>query len=248
MMNYIKINPSNALTHCIENFYLVTGNDKTVKDVPPRLGCSMIIDLKSNALFDGYSYTAAVLGLRRRPYRLSTAGVNDRIVITFSPYGLSYFCKFPVDAINDTIIPAEDVFGNCVKDLYTTLASENNALERIQLLERFFTNHLRPIDLHDVWLMNTTERLRCGLDISDAYKTTSVGVRQLQRVFKARTGLSMNSYRKMTRYSTAMSLLKEKAFFKLSDVAYDSGYYDQSHFISHIRSLTKSNPLQQSFC
>lgn len=248
MIHYKTIRAPSELAPYIDAFHLVTGEHKTVKDVPPRLGCSMIIDLEKNAKIEGYSYKAAVLGLRHSPYNLSTTDINDRIVVSFSPYGLSYFCKFPIHSINNIIVTAEEIFGNSINVLHAKLASEDTAAERIQLLERFFFNHLMPVDLYDAWLLNAADKLQCGLNIRDVCKTTTVSLRHLQRKFKARTGLSMNSFRKMARYTNAISRLKENTFLKLSDVAYDSGYYDQSHFISHIRSFTKNNPSRLSFC
>ncbi len=66
--------------------------------------------------------------------------------------------------------------------------------------------------------------------------------RTLQRVFKKYVGLSPAHFRRFCQFHAAFHQLRNRAFENLSDVAYDQGYADQSHFIRSFREFTRKNP------
>lgn len=66
--------------------------------------------------------------------------------------------------------------------------------------------------------------------------------RTLQRLFKKYVGLSPAHFRRFCQFHAAFHQLRKREFGNLSDVAYDQGYADQSHFIRSFREFTRKNP------
>lgn len=66
--------------------------------------------------------------------------------------------------------------------------------------------------------------------------------RTFQRVFKKYVGVTPNHYRRICQFHTGFQQLRNKQFGKLSDIAYQNGYADQSHYIRSFKEFTKITP------
>ncbi len=74
-------------------------------------------------------------------------------------------------------------------------------------------------------------------DYKVAYLVTQYNIseRQLERKFNEEVGLPPKTFLRILRFERAYRLLRESTYEKLSDIAYDLGYADQSHFIRDFR-------------
>jgi AraC-like DNA-binding protein len=68
--------------------------------------------------------------------------------------------------------------------------------------------------------------------------------RTFERRFEQQVGLSPRLLASISQFQTSLQQLKEGKFTKLSDIAYDNGYADQSHFIRSFKKFTNLSPLQ----
>lgn len=62
--------------------------------------------------------------------------------------------------------------------------------------------------------------------------------RSFQRLFERNIGVSPNQFRRIVKFDSAFRQLNEGKFINLSDVAFDNGYADQSHFNRAFREFT----------
>jgi len=65
--------------------------------------------------------------------------------------------------------------------------------------------------------------------------------RYLQKLFYSHTGLSPKSYNKINRFQLSLQLIA-KNNQPFTSIAYDCGYFDQSHFIRDFKSFTGVTP------
>jgi AraC-like DNA-binding protein len=98
---------------------------------------------------------------------------------------------------------------------------------------------------HDV-LVNASFRLihaSAGtIKVRDLLKELPVSERQFERRFGRAVGVSAKFYLRIVRFEEAVRRMRTGGFRRLSDIAYDLGYSDQSHFINDIRTLTGYTP------
>jgi AraC-like DNA-binding protein len=66
--------------------------------------------------------------------------------------------------------------------------------------------------------------------------------RSLQRLFAEHVGLSPKVYSRVCQFQAAFRQLSVGDFSRLSDIAYDNGYADQSHLIRTFREFTGCTP------
>jgi AraC-like DNA-binding protein len=65
--------------------------------------------------------------------------------------------------------------------------------------------------------------------------------RYLQRLFLQYTGVTPKLYHKINRFQLSLKLVAKKDS-SLTSIAYDCGYFDQSHFIREFKSFTGVTP------
>lgn len=66
--------------------------------------------------------------------------------------------------------------------------------------------------------------------------------RTFQRMFEKNIGISPTQYRRICQFSAAFAQLQQKEFKNLTDIAFDNGYADQSHYIRTFKEFTNITP------
>jgi AraC-like DNA-binding protein len=68
--------------------------------------------------------------------------------------------------------------------------------------------------------------------------------KSLERNFKAHVGISPKMFAGICRYQSSLQQLRSNQYLKLSDIAYENEYADQSHFIRSFKKYTGCSPFQ----
>ena len=66
--------------------------------------------------------------------------------------------------------------------------------------------------------------------------------RTFQRMFEKNIGISPNLYRRICQFNSAFQQLNHRSFTNLSDIAFENGYADQSHYIRAFKEFTSITP------
>ncbi len=68
--------------------------------------------------------------------------------------------------------------------------------------------------------------------------------RTFQRMFENNIGISPNAYRRICQFNSAFTDLNLRNYNNLSDLAFNHGYSDQSHYIRAFKEFTSINPTE----
>jgi AraC-like DNA-binding protein len=68
--------------------------------------------------------------------------------------------------------------------------------------------------------------------------------RTFQRLFEKHIGVAPNLYRRICQFNTAFVQLNKRQYRKLSDIAFQNGYADQSHYIRAFKEFTNITPTE----
>jgi AraC-like DNA-binding protein len=66
--------------------------------------------------------------------------------------------------------------------------------------------------------------------------------RTFQRMFKKYVGISASEYRRICQFQQSFQQVRSREFNRLSDVAIDNGFADQSHFVRSFREFAHTTP------
>jgi AraC-like DNA-binding protein len=136
---------------------------------------------------------------------------------------------------------------NSIHALYDTLLDTKSWEKRISLIEDFLVQRISTQErnhgkltvvnsiMHD---LNRNDFFDNIEDVAARYGITS---RYLQKLFLQHTGLTPKLYRKINRFQNSLKLISKKNT-SLTAIAYDCGYFDQSHFIRDFKSFTGTTP------
>jgi AraC-like DNA-binding protein len=83
-----------------------------------------------------------------------------------------------------------------------------------------------------------------SIRVPQLLKRLHVSERHLERGFLRALGVSPHQYIRILRFREALHLMRAGQFDRLSDVAYDLNYVDQSHFIKDTKALSGYTPGQ----
>lgn len=68
------------------------------------------------------------------------------------------------------------------------------------------------------------------------------GVKQFERVFSKNIGLNPKKYLSIVKFQNVLQMKKKFPNANLQRLAYENGYYDQSHFTHDFKNLTGLSP------
>jgi AraC-like DNA-binding protein len=170
------------------------------------------------------------------------------LILRFTEVGLARFVRIPVDRLNEKVLSASEVFGSDIESLSTEL-TENTSPEFLTArIEQYLLNHFQSPDWVDLYLETGATCLLSGE--GSVYwtllDTTGLGTRQKERRFRRITGINSHLLKRLKRFEHLFRLIsgKTEREIRLTDFAYEIGYYDQSQFIREFRKSFGKSPGQ----
>lgn len=234
-MSYRQFQPGPALRPYIDAYWTIR-TEKTVNQITRILpdGCMDIIYNAGRELQDlaeGLTFrheTAYLVGTMTRYIDTWSQDHSHLIGIRFKPLGFaSFFKSFPLHEVTNRTIQFD------LDNL--PVINECNA-DTVRSLDRFFLSRLsnnvsairRIID--DITYSNG------GVTVRSIARKYAVSSRQLERNFNQYVGLSPKEFISFVRYQFAYTQIKENGGVKsLSEIAFDTGYFDHSHLTNEIK-------------
>jgi AraC-like DNA-binding protein len=178
---------------------------------------------------------------------LSLAGSINWLVVVLQPYAAFHLWKVPAIEWLNGLFPAVEVLGNRVNDITNTLTKAPDVQARIRLLNKFF---LQEMDKHpnpDALVVQAVQYInsQAGLtSIESLLQTLAVGERTLERKFKLQVGITPKRLSDIVRLTLSAKRMQQTQGRQLTGVAYESGYFDQAHFIKEFKKYTGITPYQ----
>jgi AraC-like DNA-binding protein len=182
-----------------------------------------------------------------KPLFVKSTGQNTMLGVRFFPHAASCFIPENIEVLNNQVCDFRDVSDNSANELYAKILEATTWNKRIVLLEEFLTNKLSRCNKKAekiAVITNVMEEISHEdffdniENVASRYGITS---RYLQKIFLQYTGLTPKLYSKINRFQNSLKLISKKDT-SLTSIAYDCGYFDQSHFIREFKSFTGFTP------
>lgn len=187
-----------------------------------------------------------VLGQITEPFYIQPKGYVNSFAVRFYPHGFANFITTPVNLLANKETPIEELFGSqAAKALRHEIIHAAGTKERIAVVETFLTHRLTNKIVIDNLVKTTIDTLLLtngNSSISSITKKDLAKRRQLERKFLKQIGISPKQLARVIRLQTALKMLLNSESGTLTEIAYESEYYDQAHFIKDFKDFTGTTP------
>jgi AraC-like DNA-binding protein len=186
-------------------------------------------------------------GQLTQPLAIQAQGKNQMLGIRFHTHAPGYFLKEEISEFNNQIADLRDLLGASVKLLHEQLLNIPPLNKKIELIENFLIGRMALTEKKSTKIALVSHIMREMKQKSFAEKVETVASRYdispryLQNLFLQSSGVTPKLFGKINRFQHSLSLINQKNN-SLTNIAYESGYFDQSHFIREFKSFTGVTP------
>lgn len=189
---------------------------------------------------------ACVIGQITEPFYIEPTGSVDTFAVRFYPYGFVNFLTIPIDSLANKETRLSTLFERDVAlDLEENIIQAKNTEMRIKVIENFFLNMLEERTIIDRIVKTTIDILmetRGKVSIAKILNNDKTKRKQLERQFLKQVGMTPKKLGKIIRMQAALKMVLHQDSKNLTQIAYESEYFDQSHFIKDFIEFTGSSP------
>jgi hypothetical protein len=187
-----------------------------------------------------------LMGQRTKSFSILPTGNVDTFAICFYPIGFVNFVQTPLKNLVDKEIPISELFGpEEAFELEQQMTNAIDSQQRINIIESFLLKKLNEKNTISNIVKSTVDALlktNGTIPINAILKDDISKRRQLERHFRKQVGISPKQLGKAIRLQATLNLMLNKKSETLTDIAYESEYFDQNHFIKDFKDLVGVTP------
>ncbi|MGC3945653.1 MAG: helix-turn-helix transcriptional regulator [Chryseolinea sp.] len=167
------------------------------------------------------------------------------IIYCFKPFSIAALFDIEASVLAKHPMRASDWNSKAAATLVNQLISATHALQMITVLDNFMLAQLSYHFPICEAVRIATDKIMLDPDavvLNQLPDQLHVTRRTFQRMFKKFVGVSPTEYRRICQFQQSFQQVRSKQFDKLSDVASDNGFTDQSHFVRSFREFSSTTP------
>jgi len=253
-MNFQFIKPSGFLAQYIRHYWILeadASDGEVCERIIPTGNIEWMFHYRNTFVVKSTEKIVAqprslVCGINCNYSDVATRGDSGVIAVTFLPKGASHFLRFPLSDIEDCSIALSDIFNSKINEVEERICIATTTLARIQIIEQFLTTCFRPVNTNDVLLITKGVEIinssKGQIKASELSKKLIITNKTLERKFSIYLGKTPKQFIKIVRFQGVIQYLSNIDHKHLTQLTYDNGYYDQSHFIKDFKNMSGYTP------
>lgn len=187
-------------------------------------------------------------GQTTKTAELNYSGRISAIGINFQPYALQSIFGINANELTNTGIDIAAVQAKKSINLCEQLANEETVEGRIKMLSNYllYQHQHNNIQTDEVVKYAVAQILqgKGTLPLKELHQKLQLSERSLERKFNQAIGISPKLFSRICRFQESFKQLQAGSYDKLSDIAYENEYSDQSYFIRAFKEFTGFSPLE----
>lgn len=193
----------------------------------------------------------AVGGYANRTVEYFSEGTVSAIMVGFKPWGIQAFLDFELKHISNSNSDMSLHFGNEVGFVEEMLHEAGDMAERIRIVEAFLAGKLRRpvIDKAMVHAVELIAQSKGAMPVEQLAKESFMGRRNFLRRFEASIGITPKLFSRIVRFQQVFAAMEtQQGKGDWGQIAFETGYFDQAHFINDFREFSGMAPSQFQEC
>ncbi|MCH5598377.1 helix-turn-helix transcriptional regulator [Niabella ginsengisoli] len=167
------------------------------------------------------------------------------IAYFLKPHSLISLFGIPAFELTDRPIDLNLLSPQKTISLQESLLNCENIEDRIALLDNYIYGLVKEAKEISAPIKYASEKIASHYSkesLVNVQKELKISERTFERMFEKNIGISPNAYRRIRQFHSAFSDLNLGKYNNLSDIAFNHGYADQSHYIRTFKKFTKISP------
>lgn len=245
--------PDTALRPYIKTYWVLSSQDELphAQHIVPN-GCAGIIFYRMGdvSMSGAGKANAALAGATLQPIEILRKGQAEMIGVQFSEFGLRVLLGFPADEVYQKVSRFDAFSDKGLMELEDQIMTAASVPQCFALLDSFFLKQLAKTKMNQFNLQRINSVLKnikaCpeSFNMKDYASAACVSPRQLTRIFEEYVGISPNDLFRLYRCNSAIAKIRKvkESGYKLTEIAFECGYYDLSHMNAEFRSICGATP------
>lgn len=181
------------------------------------------------------------------PLTLSTTQPSRLLGLLFHSHVMPSIFRSPAKELTDecidlSLLPSVPRI-HLNEQLWNITSPQQQAELLFYYLEKLIEKNNTPPDKGMHYATSRIMQLNGQASLKNLQRELNVTERTFERRFEQHVGISPRLYSGIAQFQAALKQLRAGRFSRLSDIAYESGYADQSHFIRQFKKFTHTTPL-----
>jgi AraC-like DNA-binding protein len=255
-MHSLTIQPSQVLQTFVRHIEILENDQESFLLTPLPFyadGCpGLIYQQTDNGMLieNGAKKLSAffVYGQTVKPVEFLPQGAYRMIIFYFYPHIVKSLYGINTSEITDTCLDLTLLRTPGLMESIGKLQDTQSAVQQVEII----SNYLTRIILTNKMKVDTTVQYAISHIVKHNGQTSlrelrtwlKVSERTFERKFEQYVGVNAKLFARICQFQSSLAQLHKKDFSKLSDLAYDNGYADQSHFIRSFKAFTGLSPLE----
>jgi len=181
-----------------------------------------------------------IVGAMTHARNFEIAANAPQVGVRFRPGMAPGFVRAPGSQTTDRLVPLAETWGAKGRELQAKMNDTDPGERRIALLEAQLLDASSPGVVQRVAAHIVVNHGQLRVD--DLAFDAGMSARQLRRVFIEQLGLSPKHFCRVVRFRHSLVRMRGAERGDFTQVALDSGYYDQAHFINEFREFSGYSP------
>ncbi|KAA0989167.1 AraC family transcriptional regulator [Dyadobacter aurulentus] len=253
-MEHFKIQPSPDLRDYVKYFWVL--EDQSVRVSPRRFNTiadgspGMVFHESANGSFYQFGKklpSTFLYGQSTSATEIESPPAFRAIGVYFYPHALKTIFGLSASQLTNTCVDITEL-NSSGKYLTERLSEADSVCSKVALLNGFLkqqTQHTSfTADADIMTALSLIYKYKGAIPLAAIQEKTRLSERGLERKFQQVIGISPNQFCRIVRFQSSLNQLRENGFDKLSDIAYENQYADQSHFIRSFKEFAGDSPFR----
>lgn len=256
-MNYCFAQPSKILKPFVKQYWALEkafkpGEQYTQRIIPSGLPeLILYLDHKPKPLSKNRSFEDHFLisGQQNDFYDIHISRNLSLFSVLFHSQGLSQFLAVPMDELLNHNVPLKYLNKSLSAELEARLSARDPFHRKVEIMEdclvKSISNKRKIYETGRIGnIMEIIRKTEGMIHVEQLASYACLGKKQFERTFSSTVGMTPKRFLKTIRMQAAIYRKSKAESMSLTELAYASGYYDQSHFINDFKAMTGYTPKQ----
>lgn len=247
-MKFEEYIPTELLKPFIKSYRIIESRDEMINRVLPNTSLTIAFRYKGQVSYksgDAQDFLSAstISGLRKSVRLINYRKDTATVIVLFKETGAKAFFEEPLYELFEESISL-DIFikQHKLAIIEEQLAEAKNNIQRISIVEQFLLSKLynhRPDELISI-AVDKIRSMNGAIRIKRLADTLYISNDAFEKRFRKVVGTSPKQFSSILRMEAITK--QEQKTENLADIAFNAGYYDQSHFNKDFKLFTGLTP------